>query len=75
MPKYSLGIVIATRCMFLDDCSSTGAAALLWSYKPTATAADIKNVLMQGVDKVSGASASLSGVSAPERLMRGLWAR
>ncbi len=35
----------------------SGVAALAWAYKPTATVAEIRNALLQGVDKIS----SLSG--------------
>ncbi|MGA2799628.1 MAG: S8 family serine peptidase, partial [Thermoguttaceae bacterium] len=35
----------------------SGVAALAWAYKPTATVADIRNAILQGVDKIS----SLSG--------------
>lgn len=48
----------------------TGAAALLWAYVPTATAADIKRALLQGVDRVSGASESLTRVSKSDSILR-----
>ncbi|GIL59820.1 hypothetical protein Vafri_14544 [Volvox africanus] len=39
----------------------SGAAAVLWSYRPSATAAQIKEALLKGVDVVPGAALSQTG--------------
>ncbi|GIL85750.1 hypothetical protein Vretimale_13223 [Volvox reticuliferus] len=39
----------------------SGAAAVLWAYRPSATAAQIKEALLKGVDVVSGAALSQTG--------------
>jgi subtilisin family serine protease len=38
----------------------SGVAALAWAYKPTATVAEIRNALLQGVDKLSALSGKVA---------------
>lgn len=40
-----------------------GAAALMWSYMPGATYAQIKRAILEGIDVVNGTAESISGVS------------
>lgn len=37
----------------------SGVAALAWAYKPTATVAEVRNALLQGVDKISALSGKM----------------
>ena len=44
-----------------------GAAALLWSYRPSLTAASLKSLLMNNIDSVPGlAGACVTGVSGTD---------